>query len=581
VDKLKNILFIIIAIMLAVAIEAMTVNSVQEVKELNEPFNSVNIEEGYGDTMSLSKLIFAQDSQIGLVNLIEKDTNNTFKYISNRNFIKKIYSKVNYMPLWFDEHGLKKGVVNELFSIIESDPMLDRRGNIYKRLKYLKKTLKNEKKLTLQERLKKDVMITSLYKSYLNFHIYGSIKWWSFQNYLKRLRQNKISASWITYNPKFNIENLILKYTPKEAIKITTPKGFRYKQMLKELKRLKEVRRKGGFIKIPNSSQLRYGKSGKIVAKLKRRLIQSGDYSCRYNEGKKFGACLRKALKRFQKRHELYPSGKMNKATRAKLNIPISKKIDKLLLNLDRIKRLPREVESRYIVVNIPSFRLYYFKNYKEALSMRVIVGDKKHHTPIFSNRVSFIVLNPYWIIPDSIVKKEIIPKMLKNPNYLEEKGYEVRLSYNLNTPPIDTKKVNWAKVLKNNQTKKYKFVQPPGPKNALGKIKFKFPNQFSVYLHDTSDRNLFKNAQRAFSHGCIRVSEPDKLLYTFTKYENSISYNKCQAILRGKEKTQIDLDRKIPIHIVYLTTWVDSRGLLHYFNDIYNYDKHQRRTIQ
>jgi len=581
VDKLKNILFIIIAIMLAVAIEAMTVNSVQEVKELNEPFNSVNIEEGYSDTMSLSKLVFTQDSQAWLVDLIVRNEKSTFKYISNRDFIKKIYSKINYMPLWFDENGLKKKLINELFSVIESDPTLDRKGNIYKRFKYLKRVLKNEKKMTLQEKLKKDIMITSLYKSYLNYHIYGSIKWWSFQNYLKRLRQNKISASWVTYKPKFNIENLILKYTPKEVIKITTPKGFRYKQMVKELKRLKEVKRKGGFVKIPNSSQLRYGKSGKTVAKLKRRLIQSGDYRCAYNEGKKYGACLRKALKRFQKRHGLYPSGKMNKATRAKLNIPISKKIDKILLNLDRIKRLPREVESRYIIVNIPSFRLYYFKNYKEALSMRVIVGDKKHHTPIFSNRVSFIVLNPYWIIPDSIVKKEIIPKMLKNPNYLKEKGYEIRLSYNLNTSPINPDEVNWAKVLKNEQTKKYKFVQPPGPKNALGKIKFKFPNQFSVYLHDTPERKLFKNAQRAFSHGCIRVSEPDKLLYTFTKYESSISYNKCRAILRGKEKTQIDLNRKIPIHIVYLTTWIDSKGLLHYFNDIYNYDKHQKRTIQ
>jgi len=581
VDILKNILFIIIAIMLAVVIEAMTVNSVQEVRELNRPFNSVEIVEGYGDTMSLSKLVFAQNSQIGLVNLIVKDANKTFKYISNRDFIKKIYSKVNYMPLWFDENGLKKGLVNELFSVIESDPMLDRRGNIYKRLRYLKKSLKKEKSMSMEKKLKSDIMITSLYKSYLNFHIYGAIKWWSFQRYLKRLRQNKISASWITYNPKFNIENLILKHTPKEAIEITTPKTFRFKQMLKELKRLKEVKRKGGFVKIPSSSQLKYGRSGRVVAKLKKRLIQSGDYSCRYNEGNKYGACLRKAVKRFQKRHGLYPSGKINKYTRAKLNIPVSKKIDKLLLNLDRIKRLPREVESRYIVVNIPSFKLYYFKNHKEALSMRVIVGDKKHHTPIFSNRVSFIVLNPYWIIPDSIVKKEIIPKMLKNPNYLEEKGYEVRLSYNLNTPPIDTKKVNWAKVLKNNQTKKYKFVQPPGPKNALGKIKFKFPNQFSVYLHDTSDRNLFKKSKRAFSHGCIRVSEPDKLLYTFANFEKSISYNKCQSIFKKKEKTQIDLDNKVPIHIIYLTTWIDSDGLLHYYNDIYNYDKHQKRAIQ
>jgi len=578
VDNLKNILFIIITIMLAVVIEAMTINSADEVKNLNRPFNNLKLDD-FDTKISLSKAIFMQNSEAMLQRLLIEDANKTFKYISNRDFIQKIYAQVGYTPLWFNQDGLKKRLVKELFEVIEKDPMLDKRGNIYKRLKYLKKSV--DKNLTMEEMLKKDIMITSLYKSYLNFHIFGSIKWWSFQNYLKRLRANKISASWITYNPKFDIADLILTYKPKEVIEITTPKTFGYRKMLKELKRLKEVKAKGGFTKVPNSSQLKYGKSGKIVAKLKRRLIESGDYRCSYNEGNKYGACLRKAVKRFQKRHGLYPSGKINRQTIKKLNISVDWKINKLLLNLDRIKRLPRTMESRYIMVNIPSFRLYYFKNFKEELSMRVIVGDKKHHTPIFSNRVSFIVLNPYWIIPDSIVKKEIIPKILKNPQYLKERGYEVRLSYNLNTPPIDTSKIDWAKVLKYNQTKKYKFVQPPGPKNALGKIKFKFPNQFSVYLHDTSDKKLFKKAIRAFSHGCIRVSEPDKLLYTFTKYEDSISYNKCQAILKSKNKAQINLENSIPIHIIYLTAWVDSKGLLYYFNDIYNYDKHQKRAIQ
>jgi murein L,D-transpeptidase YcbB/YkuD len=564
--------------MLAVVIEAMTINSADEVKNLNRPFNNLKLDD-FDTKISLSKAIFMQNSEAMLQRLLIEDANKTFKYISNRDFIQKIYAQVGYTPLWFNQDGLKKRLVKELFEVIEKDPMLDKRGNIYKRLKYLKKSV--DKNLTMEEMLKKDIMITSLYKSYLNFHIFGSIKWWSFQNYLKRLRANKISASWITYNPKFDIADLILTYKPKEVIEITTPKTFGYRKMLKELKRLKEVKAKGGFTKVPNSSQLKYGKSGKIVAKLKRRLIESGDYRCSYNEGNKYGACLRKAVKRFQKRHGLYPSGKINRQTIKKLNISVDWKINKLLLNLDRIKRLPRTMESRYIMVNIPSFRLYYFKNFKEELSMRVIVGDKKHHTPIFSNRVSFIVLNPYWIIPDSIVKKEIIPKILKNPQYLKERGYEVRLSYNLNTPPIDTSKIDWAKVLKYNQTKKYKFVQPPGPKNALGKIKFKFPNQFSVYLHDTSDKKLFKKAIRAFSHGCIRVSEPDKLLYTFTKYEDSISYNKCQAILKSKNKAQINLENSIPIHIIYLTAWVDSKGLLYYFNDIYNYDKHQKRAIQ
>jgi murein L,D-transpeptidase YcbB/YkuD len=231
-------------------------------------------------------------------------------------------------------------------------------------------------------------------------------------------------------------------------------------------------------------------------------------------------------------------------------------------------------------MVNIPDFRLYYKEKGRTKLTMRVVVGDKEHHTPIFSNKVSFIVLNPYWLIPDSIVKKEMIPNILKNPNYLEERGYEVRKSYRLSRPPINTSKIDWARVLRRNQTKKYKFMQPPGPKNALGKIKFKFPNQFAVYLHDTPAKKYFKKGVRAFSHGCIRVAQPNALLATFAPHERSVNYNRAKRILRGKKKTQLNLSKPVPVHIVYLTAWINSDGLLHYRNDIYNYDSKQPRAL-
>jgi murein L,D-transpeptidase YcbB/YkuD len=248
-------------------------------------------------------------------------------------------------------------------------------------------------------------------------------------------------------------------------------------------------------------------------------------------------------------------------------------------LNIDRIKSLPDQPENRYIMVNIPDFRLYYKENGQQKLTMRVIVGDKTHHTPIFSNKVSFIVLNPYWLIPDSIVQKEMIPKMLKNPKYLEERGYEVRKDYRFSRPPIDTSKIDWARVLRNGQTKKYKFMQPPGPKNALGKIKFKFPNRFAVYLHDTPTKKLFNKGRRAFSHGCIRIAEPRALLATFAKHERSVNYNSAKRILRGKEKKQLNLSEHVPVHIVYLTAWINTDGLLHYRSDVYNYDSKQHRS--
>ena len=424
-----------------------------------------------------------------------------------------------------------------------------------------------------------DLKLTNLYYKFIKHHLYGDIDWWSFQRKLDALRKNHITANWMTKTPKYDIAEMLLRYKIPYVLKITTPSSFNYKKLKRELSRLRRVQAQGGWRKIPKSSQLRYGRSGKVVTQLAKRLQSEGDYLCK-NITSKYDNCIKKSVKRFQKRHGLAQSGTINNATRKKLNLSVNWKIKKVLLNLDRIKRLPEQPEDRYVVVNIPEFRLFYRENNQQKLTMRVVVGDKTHHTPIFSNKISFIVLNPYWLIPDSIVQKEMIPKMLKNPNYLAEKGYEVRRSYSLKTPTIDTTKVDWEKVLRTEQTKKYKFSQPPGKKNALGKIKFKFPNKFAVYLHDTPAKRYFKKGFRAFSHGCIRIAEPRAFLATFAKHESKINYNQAKRILQGKTKTQYNLAQPVPVHIIYLTARIKRDGLLHYFPDVYGYDAKQTRTI-
>ena len=569
--------------MLAVVIEAMTVNSLREFDNINSSFESVSSKsKAYSEDVSLSEIIYGEKVTQGLEKLIVDDATSTFKNISNEEFVRNVYTYNNYTPFWFTNRGVKSIAVDDLFKTIKSDLTLDKRGNIFKRYKYLKDTLKSNSPRSIDQELKLDIQLTSLVKSYLDLHLYGSIQWWNFQNKLKRMRRSKLAANWVVYTPKYDLEYMFTHHSVSKIVDMTTPNSFGYRKMLRELRRLKNVKRQGGWKKIANSSQLRYGKSGKHVKQLIRRLKSSGDYTCSASGDSRYGPCLQKAVKRFQKRHGLYPSGKINRYTLSKLNLSVDWKIRKVLLNLDRIKRLSRQKENeRYIMVNIPDFRLYYKERGREKLSMRVIVGDEKHHTPIFSNKVSFIVLNPYWIIPDSIVKKEIIPNLLKNPNYLVERDYEVRTSYNTNKPTIDATKVDWASVLRQNRTKKYKFMQPPGKRNALGKIKFKFPNQFAVYLHDTPNKKLFRKGRRAFSHGCIRVAEPNALLSTFAAHERSVSYNRSQRILRGKKKTQLNLSKQVPVHIVYLTAWINSDGLLHYRNDIYHYDKKQKRSIR
>jgi len=569
--------------MLVVVIEAMTATSIKKFDSINDPFELLSSKsESYHKDISLSEIEYSEKVTNRLMQRVVFDANLTFKTIPYRKFIQEIYSRNNYMPFWFTNKGPKYRKLEDFFKTIGSDAMLDKRGNIYKKYQYLKKTFKSNNKRTVDEEITLDMQLSALYKSYLQFHIYGSIQWWDFKKKLKWMRSRKISADWVTYTPKYNITELMLSFPLSKIVQATTPSSFGYKTMLNELRRLRRVQAQGGWKKIPNSSQLRYGKSGREVAKLIKRLRSSGDYTCPINgSDNSYGPCLKKAVKQFQRRHGLSPTGKMNRYTRQKMNISVDKKIKKILLNLDRIKRLPDQPENRYIMVNIPDFRLYYMEKGQERLSMRVIVGDDEHHTPIFSNKISFIVLNPYWIMPDSIVQNEMIPAMLKNPKYLEERGYEVRTSYSTKQPPIDTTKIDWSRVLRNKQTKQYKFMQPPGKRNALGKIKFKFPNQFAVYLHDTPNKKLFRKARRAFSHGCIRIAEPNRLLSTFAPHERSVNYNRAQRILRGKEQTQLNLTTPVPVHIVYLTAWINSDGLLHYRNDVYHYDKKQKRTIQ
>jgi len=576
----KNILFIILTTALAVVLEAVTLSTSKELNEINNNFQAVTANhKNYDDSVTFTQIIYDEKSVKALMSKIITNEDKTFAHISNKEFIQDVYQRHSYRPIWFDYKGLKKAAVYDLFNNIKKDDTLENSGAIKKEYRAIKKEIASTKNRTLDHELELDLKLTSLYYRFMKHHLYGDIDWWSFQRKLASLRRNHIAANWVTTTPKYDIADMLLRYRISYVVDITTPNSFNYKKLKRELSRLRRVQAQGGWKKIPNSSQLRYGRSGKIVKQLAQRLQSEGDYLCS-NITSKYDNCLKRAVKRFQKRHGLAQTGRINSATRKKLNLSVNWKIKKILLNMDRIKRLPDQPEDRYVMVNIPEFRLFYRENNQQKLTMKVVVGDKKHHTPVFSNKISFIVLNPYWLIPDSIVKKEIIPKLIKNPNYLVEKGYEVRTSYSLKRPPIDSTKVDWARVLRTGQTKKYKFSQPPGSKNALGKIKFKFPNQFAVYLHDTPAKKYFKKGFRAFSHGCIRIAQPRAFLATFAKHEPRINYNRAKRILQGKTKTQYNLTQPVPVHIVYLTARVKRDGLLYYFPDVYGYDAKQTRTI-
>jgi murein L,D-transpeptidase YcbB/YkuD len=211
---------------------------------------------------------------------------------------------------------------------------------------------------------------------------------------------------------------------------------------------------------------------------------------------------------------------------------------------------------------------------------MRVITGTPKHPTPIFSDMVEYIVLNPYWNVPKSIIQKEMIPQLLRNPNAMSKQRIEVYSGWGKDAEKVDPASVDWSQY-RYSKHMPYRFAQTPGTHNALGKVKFLFPNRFSVYMHDTPTKHLFKKDKRAFSHGCIRLQKPRELLQTFTTFNSHINFEKAQETLKGKKKKYFNLTEKVPVDVIYLTAWVDYDGKLQFRNDVYGYDEMQLKSFR
>ena len=242
---------------------------------------------------------------------------------------------------------------------------------------------------------------------------------------------------------------------------------------------------------------------------------------------------------------------------------------------MERNRWLPNTVKGEYIAVNIPDFKLFYFNNNEIKWSTNVIVGQNSTSTVIFNDTLKYIVFSPYWNIPKSIIKNEIIPEMLKNQNYIESHFMEI-IGKSGNT--ISPYAINWKKY-ENNEFP-YLIRQKPGNRNSLGLVKFIFPNSHSIYMHDTPAKSLFGETNRAFSHGCIRVENPKKLaslLLEKNKIWNETKIN--DAMQAGKEKIVV-LKNQIPVFITYFTSWVDSKGKLNFRKDIYKHDEKMKEIL-
>ena len=311
------------------------------------------------------------------------------------------------------------------------------------------------------------------------------------------------------------------------------------------------IAKNGGWGTITSTGQLKKGTKSPAVIALKKRLQLSKDYNGT-DTTNIFSDSLEFAVKSFQQRNGLKPTGIVNDSMITVLNIPVEQRIQQIIVNMNRAMWMPKQVDSSRIEINIPSQMLYAYADSGKAFEMPVIVGKEGNSTVMFSSNISQIVFNPTWNIPESIVKNEIMPKMKEDKNYLKKNNIEV------------VKQNDSLPVLR----------QLPGKNNPLGKAKFLFPNTHDIYLHDTPDKTAFAKQDRALSHGCIRVADAARLAQYLLKDQSDWTAQKINSAMNnGKEET-VTLKNRQAVNINYLTAWVDKDGYMNFRPDVYSHDK-------
>jgi len=285
-----------------------------------------------------------------------------------------------------------------------------------------------------------------------------------------------------------------------------------------------------------------------------------------------YAGALVEAVKKFQRRHGRDANGRIDALTLADLNVPLSRRVRQMQLTLERWRWLPDSYQKAPIVANIPEFRLRaYDKDFKVAVTMNVVVGKAYggHNTPVFADSMQYVVFRPYWEVPPSIIHGEMTPHIVRDPEYLASKGFEV----------VDSKQnivsagTVTPEVLAQLRAGKLFIRQKPGPKDALGLVKFVFPNSYNVYMHDTPSIEFFARSRRDFSHGCVRLEKPAELAAWVLRDNPGWTPDRIRAAMNGTTTQQVNLTHPIPVLILYGTVIVLDDGVVHFFDDIYGHD--------
>lgn len=479
------------------------------------------------------------------------DSNAVETYLKNKNLpgneaaeIRNFYNSRNFEYAWFSGDGLTQEARNFWNAYTYSD------------LNGQKDDKKDKSLVTQMDTLlnKTDsVSISTTDSSYTNSEIAITQKFLVYyrnKDYRQKLSQIPITQLLPAKKmDPLDLADSILKLQPDtvSADALRNP----YNALKKQLASYLSVARQGKWDTIKVKGRLGKGVSSPAIAGIKRRLqlmgyLQGADTTIKFND------TLDMAVKNFQVSRGMKADGLITEGMIKEFNLPLTDRIGQVIINMNRMLWLPSQLPDNYIQVNIPEFQLKVYEGRNKAFDMKIIAGDEGTNTMMFAGDLNQVVFSPYWNLPKSIVQKEILPALKRDPGYLRKHNME-KVGNSDNPPSIR---------------------QKPGPGNALGKVKFLFPNSYDIYLHDTEAKNLFNAKNRAFSHGCIRLEDAEKLANYVLRADSEWTPEKINKAMNSKKEQFVRVKRPVPVIITYFTAWVDETGKIQFREDVYGHDK-------
>jgi murein L,D-transpeptidase YcbB/YkuD len=484
--------------------------------------------------------------------------------------LAELYLDNGFAPYWVTEARLNQKRTDELLAVLNKadedglNPARYRPVDIVAVLSSAKKT---------KELAQLDILLTLSMSAYITDMRKGRAASTRFNpTLLAAVRDNEGAV------PQM-IEEGLHAADLQHFLEMQAPQHNTYRALKKLLAKYREIEAKGGWPQIPEGKKIEPGMADDRLGLLAQRLLITGDLPAQPLYADTAAKRLRiydgelvKGVKRFQSRCNIKQDGILGKTTIAALNVPVRDQINKIILNLERWRWLSHLLNGRRLVVNIAGFSLTVMNDEQVELAMPVIVGEEDHKTPVFSHAISYIELNPYWNVPPSIARKEIVAKMQKDPGYLNRQHIRIFAGWGNGAPEISSAVINWHTI--GSSITRYRLRQEPGKGNALGTIKFVFPNSSSIYMHDTPSRNLFQQAKRSLSHGCIRVSQPLELAWHLLQHDGyNLSKERLQQEIASQKQQSYILRKPVPVHLLYLTTQITEDGIAHFYEDIYGND--------